>query len=136
MKLAILTAAELLSYSTIMENIITTNIEIQGEIKEAVEKKFCTKDEIDTIFMKSLNAQQEADNVYSEIQKELDLRVKKDLGMKFGIRRTQSVIKELDAFVSAKNEQSRAAHQKIDADALRIASETQADLKLVPDDKP
>jgi hypothetical protein len=133
MKLSTLAAAELLSYSTILENIITTNLQIQGEIKEAVEKGFCEKQAIEPIFMKSINAQDEADTIYEAIQKELDLRVKKDLGMKFGIRRTQSIIKELDAFVAGKNKESKAAQEREQEDAKRISSETIGDLKVVQD---
>jgi len=134
MNLSKLGAQELLSYSTIMENIITTNTQIQGEIKEAVEKNFCTKDEIEPIFTKSVNAHDEADELYAGIQKELDLRAKKDLGMKFGIRRTQSIIKELDAFVAAKNEQGRFAEEKRQEEAKRISAETASDLKVVKED--
>lgn len=136
MNLSKLGTQELLSYSTILENIISTNTQIQGEIKESVEKKFCTKEEIEPIFMKSVNAHEEADMIYAEIQKEIDLRAKKDLGMKFGIRRTQSIIKELDAFVVAKNNQFESEQKKQTEDAIRLSQETTQDLKVVTDDQP
>jgi hypothetical protein len=103
MNLSKLTTGELLNYSTILENIISSNLEIQREMQEAVAAEYVTKEEIESIYNKSVSAMNEADLAYTELQKELDLRTKKDLGLKFGIRRTQSIIKELDAFVRNKN---------------------------------
>ncbi len=135
MKLEKLASTELLAYSTILENIITTNLGLQGEISESVQNGFCTKEDIEPIYTKSKNASEEADTIYSEIQKELDLRAKRDLGMKFGIRRTQTIIKELDAFVAKTNEEFRKAQEIQNVDAERIAAEVPADLKVIKDDQ-
>lgn len=124
MKLKDLSTSELLSYSVIMENIISTNLEIQREISEAVSGKFCTNKEIETIFNKSVDAKEEADTIYAGIQKELDLRSKRDLGMKFGIRRSQSIIKELDTFAKKRNAELMAQAQAETEKAKAISEET------------
>jgi hypothetical protein len=125
---------ELLSYSTILENIITSNMGIQREIQNAVSGQLCTREEMEKIYIKSLDSHKEADEAYSEIQKELDLRMKRDLRMKFGIKRTQSIINEFDDFVSKKNEQLQKEKQELDESIKKIANETVANLKIVEDD--
>ena len=97
--------SDLLAYSTILENIVNTNLDIQREMHDAVEKGFCTEKEIEKLYNKSIDAHSEADATYVEVQKELDMRMKRDLGMKFGIRRSQQIIKELDAFAAGKNDE-------------------------------
>lgn len=103
MKLGLIPAGTLLAYSTVLENIIQSNLEIQREMNNAVSEGYCSKEEVDDIYSKSVSALQEADERYQEIQKELDLKMKSDLGTKYGIRRSQSIIKEFDAFVRMKN---------------------------------
>lgn len=134
MNLEKLSTGDLLNYSTVLENIITTNIGIQREISEAVSGQFCTNDEIAKIRNKSFDAQTEADGVYEEIQKELDLRVKKDLGLKFGIRRSQSIIKELDAFARNKNLENEKRQQGLESEAKRISEETVVNMSISRDD--
>jgi hypothetical protein len=134
MNLEKLTTSDLLNYSTILENIITTNIEIQGEAERAVSGGFCTKEEIEKIVYKSIDARTEADEIYAEVQKELDMRIKKDLGMKFGVRRSQSIIKEFDAFISAKNNAAEAENKKLAEDAKRISEENVSNLSIASDD--
>jgi predicted transcriptional regulator len=136
MNLEKLTNSDLLAYATILENIITTNISVQSEISKAVSGQFCSQEEIQKLYDKSVDAGQEADETYSKIQKELDLRVKRDLGMKYGITRSQSIIKELDAFSQRKSEDHRVAEEKLKADAERIAEETANNLQIVTDDNP
>lgn len=125
---------ELLSYSTILENIVTTNMGIQREIDNAVSGKLCTADEIEKVYHKSVDAGKEADEAYSEIQKELDLRMKRDLRMKFGIKRTQSIINEFDDFVSAKNNTLQENQKALEEEAKKISEETITNLKVVQDD--
>lgn len=130
MNLSKLTTSDLLNYSTILENIVATNREIQREMLQAVSGDFCTKKEIEKIHAKSVSALEEADNIYSQVQKELDMRVKKDLGMKFGVTRSQSIIKEFDMFVH---------NRQMDLDAAaarRISKETVNNLSIVEDDNP
>lgn len=134
MNLSKLTTSDLLNYSTIMENIISTNLDIQMEASRAVTGGFCTDKEIEKMYSKSVDAKEEADTIYEEIQKELDLRVKKDLGMKFGIRRSQSIIKEFDAFVAKKNNELEKQNQAMADDAKRISEETVENLSIVKDD--
>jgi hypothetical protein len=134
MNLEKLSTGDLLNYSTILENIITTNIAIQREISEAISGKFCTAEEIAKINNKSFDAETEADKVYEEIQKELDLRVKKDLGLKFGIRRSQSIIKELDAFVRVKNSENEKIQNNLNLEAKKISEETIANMSISKDD--
>lgn len=128
MNLSKLSTSELLNYATILENIVTSNIGIQREMAEAVSGQFCTDKEIEKIRNKSIDAKEEADGIYELIQKELDLRAKKDLGMKFGIRRTQTIVKELDAFARTKNEAFAKEQEKLELEAKRISEETVANL--------
>lgn len=134
MNLAKLSTSELLNYATILENIVTSNIGIQREMAEAVSGQFCTEKELEKIRNKSIDAKEEADGIYESIQKELDLRAKKDLGMKFGIRRTQTIVKELDAFARTKNEAFAKEQQKLEEEAKRISEETIANLSIVKED--
>lgn len=125
---------ELLSYSTILENIISSNLEIQREINSALVEKKCTKEEVEKLYNKSSDSIQEADLAYSEIQKELDLRMKRDLRLKFGIKKTQSIITEFDAFVKKKTAEDYEMLNGQTADAKRISEETLNNLKVVQDD--
>lgn len=134
MKLENLTTSDLLNYSTILENIITTNLDIQSEMSRAVSGDFCTKKEIEKMYSKSVGAKEEADTVYAEIQKELDMRTKKDLGMKFGIRRSQSIIKEFDSFVNNRNNEKQTQASDDEEAAKRISEETVNNLSIVKDD--
>lgn len=126
--------SELLAYSTILENIINTNLTMQKEMHEAVAAGFCTDKEIEKLHNKSVDAHTEADIAYVEIQKELDMRMKRDLGMKFGIRRSQSIIKELDAFAAGKNADKLQLAKKQQEEALRISKETEGNLSIATDD--
>lgn len=112
MKIGIIGAGTLLAYSTILENIIQSNLEIQREMNNAAAEGYCTKEEVEKLYNKSVGALQEADGIYQEIQKELDLKMKSDLGIKFGIRKSQSIIKEFDAFVRMKNNQETTKQEK------------------------
>lgn len=134
MNLEKLSTSDLLNYATILENIVTSNTGLLREMAEAVSGQFCTEKEIGKIVNKSLDTKQEADEIYESIQKELDLRVKKDLGMKFGIRRTQSIIKELDAFARTKNEAFAKEQRKSELEAKRISEETVSNLSIVKED--
>lgn len=134
MNLSKLTSSDLISYSTVLENIITTNLEVRREISDAINAGFCKEKEIEKILNKSKDASSEADTIYAEIQKEMDMRVKKDLGMKFGVRRTQSIIKELDAFAAGKNDDARKKIEKEEAEALKISEETTANMSIAKDD--
>lgn len=125
--------SDLLAYSTILENIVNTNLDLQREMHDAVNKGFCTQKEIEKLHNKSIDAHSEADAAYVDIQKELDMRMKRDLGMKFGIRRSQSIIKEMDAFAAGKNEEFRKKAQQQAEEAIRIAKETEDNLSIVPD---
>lgn len=98
-----LSTTELLAYSTVFENVIHTNLEIQREVNNAVSQGFAKPEELEKIMHKSIQAKEEADEVYALIQKELDERMKRDLKIKFGIRRSQSIIREFDEFVRTKN---------------------------------
>ena len=133
MKLSNISTQELLSYSTILENIVTTNLSLISEINEAIIKGFCTKEKIQKILDKCSDSKCEADEVYAKIQKELDMRIKRDLGMKFGITRTQSVIKELDAFV-IKTNQEFAKQNEIDVANAKLISEETVQMNIVNDD--
>ena len=126
--------SELLSYSTILENIVNTNLDLQREMHDAVSKGFCTEKEIEKLHNKSIDAHTEADAAYVNIQKELDLRMKRDLGMKFGIRRSQSIIKELDAFAAGKNAEHMKLAEKQTQEAIEISKETEATMSIVSDD--
>lgn len=126
--------SDLLAYSTILENIVNTNLDLQREMHDAVAKGFCTEKEIEKLHNKSIDAHSEADTAYVEIQKELDMRIKRDLGMKFGIRRSQSIIKEMDAFAAGKNEEFRKKAQLQAKEALRISKETEGNLSIATDD--
>lgn len=134
MNLSKLSTSELLNYATILENIVTSNIGIQREMAEAVSGQFCTEKELEKIRNKSVDAKEEADEIYECIQKELDLRAKKDLGMKFGIRRTQTIVKELDAFARTKNDAFAKEQEKLVLEAKRISEETVANLSIVKED--
>lgn len=126
--------SELLAYSTILENIINTNLDLQREMHDAVSKGFCTEKEIEKLHNKSIDAHTEADVAYVNIQKELDLRMKRDLGMKFGIRRSQSIIKELDAFAAGKNAEHMKLAEKQTQEAIEISKETEATMSIASDD--
>ena len=134
MNLEKLSTSDLLNYASILENIVTSNIGIQREISEAISGQFCTEKEVEKILNKSKDAREEADGIYECIQKEIDLRVKKDLGMKFGVRRTQSIIKELDAFARTKNDAFAKEQEKLVLEAKRISEETVANLSIVKED--
>lgn len=125
--------SDLLAYSTILENIVNTNLDLQREMHDAVSKGFCTEKEIEKLHNKSIDAHSEADTAYVEIQKELDMRMKRDLGMKFGIRRSQSIIKEMDAFAAGKNEEFRKKAKLQAEEAIRISKETEGNLSIAPD---
>jgi hypothetical protein len=130
MKIAQLSSTELLAYSTIFENIINTNLEIQREIHNAVSQGFATPKELEKILDKSVKAKEEADTLYEQIQIELDGRMKRDLNMKFGIRRSQSIIKEFDTFVDNRNSEIIREQQE----QKKLAENTEGGLKKVEDD--
>lgn len=115
---------ELLAYSTILEQIVNTNLEMMGEMSRAVTEGLCTKEEIQTLFSKSEKAKAEADETYVTVQKELDLRMKRDLGMKLGIRKTQALILEFDIFVTKKTNELYEQNKPALEAAAKIANET------------
>lgn len=125
--------SELLDYSTILENIVNTNLTMQKEMHDAVAAGFCTEKEIEKLYNKSIDAHSEADATYVEVQKELDMRMKRDLGMKFGIRRSQQIIKELDAFAAGKNDEKMKLVKKQQEEAIRITRETEGNLSIATD---
>ena len=92
----------LLAYANILENIINSSLEIARECTEAVSGGFVEKEEIDPFYKKAVQAGSEADAAYILVQKELDSRIKKQIGISFGIRKVQSLIKDFDTFVNLK----------------------------------
>ena len=119
--------AELLSYSTILENIISTNLQVMSEMSRAVSEDFSTKEEIEPMYLTCVNCLAEAQEKYKEVQVELDYRMKKDLSMKLGIRKTQECITKFDTFVKRKQDEvandfndDLAAAEKISKETLRI----------------
>lgn len=134
MELSKISTSDLLAYSTILENIVNTNLTLQREMHEGVKAGFCTDNEIQKLHNKSVDAHSEADLKYVDIQKELDMRIKRDLGMKFGIRRSQAIIKELDAFAAGKNAEKIALVEKQTKEALRLSKETEGNLSIATDD--
>lgn len=102
-KITELSTPVLLGYSSVLENIMSTNLQLQREFSDAVTGGFATVEELNDLHNKSISANIEADRVYSEVQKELDLRLKRDLSMQYGIRFTHSIMKQLDQFVKDKN---------------------------------
>ena len=92
----------LLAYANILENIINSNLEISRECTEAVSGGFVEKEEIEPFYKKAIQASYEDDEAYLLVQKELDSRIKKQIGISFGIRKTQNLIKDFDAFVNLK----------------------------------
>lgn len=125
--------SELLSYSTILENIIETSLKIQTEMSEAVANQVCTFDELTPLYDLSRESLLEAQEKYKTIQVELDYRIKKDLKMKLGIRKCQDTIIKFDTFIKNKQEENARALQP-DLEAVkRISEETNDNLKIVPD---
>lgn len=92
----------LLAYANILENIINSSLEIARECTEAVSGGFVEKEEIDPFYKKAVQAGSEADAAYILVQKELDSRIRKQIGISFGIRKVQALIKDFDAFVNLK----------------------------------
>lgn len=92
----------LLAYANILENIINSGLEIARECTEAVSSGFVDKEEMESFYRKAVQASSEADTAYVIVQKELDLRIKKQIGITFGIRKVQALIKDFDAFTSLK----------------------------------
>ena len=92
----------LLAYANILENIINSSLEIARECTEAVSGGFVEKEEIDPFYKKAVQAGSEADAAYILVQKELDSRIRKQIGISFGIRKVQDLIKDFDAFVNLK----------------------------------
>lgn len=131
MKFNLIGTSELLTYSTILENIITTNLSLQGEMKEAVDSGHCEVSELKHIFSKSENAAAQADEAYTLIQKELDLRMKRDLKVKLGIVTTKNLIKQLDDFVRNKNKDNQ---EKYDVENAKAVAEQMKVVKSEEDD--
>lgn len=113
----------LLAYANILENLNNTSLEIARECSQAVSEGFATKEEVESFYNKALKAKEEADNAYLEIQKELDLRMKKQLGISFGIRKIQVLIKDFDAFVSKKSRE----HEEVREPELAIVKDDSND---------
>jgi signal-transduction protein with cAMP-binding, CBS, and nucleotidyltransferase domain len=68
---------------------------------------------------------------------------KLDLGLKVKSRRTQSIIKELDALLKLRMKQQKFSPEKEQEDALRVSAETftktenyrsSSDMKIIKDD--
>lgn len=133
MKIEQIATPDLLAYSQILENLVTSNREIQREATEMVFGKHATQDELSPIMGKSIQALREADEKYIEIQKELDMRMKRDLGMNWGIRKSQAIIVEFEKFSVAKNEELLQKDQPLIESAKRISEET---IRLNADTKP
>lgn len=123
-KIEDISTSELLSYSTILENICTTHREIQREMVEGVNGGFVQQSEIQDFYDKSVKALKEADEKYVEVQKELDLRLKRDLKLQWGIRKSQGIINEFDAFVVRKNKELTDKTNEMVDSAKKIAQET------------
>lgn len=102
----------LLAYANILENLINSNVEILGECSRAVTEGFCEKEDVEKFALKAKAASEEADTAYQQIQKELDIRIKRDLGINLGIRKTQSLIKDFDAFVGMQSVRKEEEHLK------------------------
>lgn len=115
---------ELLAYSNILDNMFNTTLQISSEMSRAVQDGICTKEELEPIYQRMMKANAETFDKHEEVTKELDLRMKRDLGIKQGIRKVQSTIREFDTFVKNKQqENSHVASQDI-SDAARISLET------------
>ena len=92
----------LLAYANILENIINSSLEIARECTEAVSGGVAEKEEVKSFYDKAVQASSEADAAYVLVQKELDSRIRKQIGISFGIRKVQALIKDFDAFVNLK----------------------------------
>ena len=55
-----ISTSELLSYTTILENMCNTNLELMGEINRMVQEGFCKKEEVEKTYAKSAKAYEEA----------------------------------------------------------------------------
>lgn len=130
-----ISTTELLAYTTILENIITTNNQLINEAKDGIIKGFATENELEPIVKKCAISRDEAKGKYEEIQKELDMRMKRDLKMKMGIRKTQDTIREFDTFVFNKNNEI-AEKQKETLEAIEeISKETIANMEVIKNDE-
>ena len=129
-----ISTSELLSYSTILENLISGNLGLQAEISRAVTEGYCKKEEVEKIYGQSQKVSEEFDLKYKEIQKELDMRLKRDLRLSNGIKKSQSLLNEFDAFVAKKNKEHSEKDEQLIEAAKNISVETAANLKIAKDD--
>lgn len=86
----------LMAYSTVLENIMETSRAIVVEANQAIQQRFAVKEDLDDIVQKCLSSMDSNRDIYVTIQKEIDARITRDLGIKMGIRFSQNLIKSFD----------------------------------------
>lgn len=141
MNLSNLGTSDLISYSTILENIITTNNEIKYDIQKAIVEQFISAEEVEKLVSKIISYKTQADEKYADVQKELDLRLKRDLKIQNGIRSSQALIREYEDFIKLKNNEYSEKQKATVSDIEKISEETVKNLSeyttmnVVTDDK-
>lgn len=133
---------ELLSYSNVFENMLSSTSQILAEISRSVTDGICTVEEVEGLYDRILKCNEEALEKHKDVVTEIDLRMKRDLRVKHGIRKVQQAMIEFDTLVKKKQEENTQKSSQDISDAARISMETiaqnvkaekPADLKIIQD---
>lgn len=96
LKISDLETPRLLAYLNIIDNLQQGSTQIINTAMDFVKKGAGTVEDYKEIFTEAGHARDEALQIAEKIQKELDLRMSRDLGINYGIRRCQVLVQKFE----------------------------------------
>lgn len=125
MKIKDLETPRLLAYMNMIDNLIQGTAQLINSINEFVENGHIEEKQIVGILSEARTAKFENEKIFFDIQKEVDLRMKSDLKINFGIRKTQALLLKFEDILEEKQKE----------EALKFAKRTDAAMKIIKENK-
>lgn len=104
MNLTNLSTSELYAYADILQDVIQSNNGVIHHSEEAIKHNFGKKSDFEEIIKEARSNILEAEPAFINIQKEMDLRLKKNFKVHKGIGTSQRLLKKLDTLVRSIHE--------------------------------
>lgn len=123
MKIKDLETPRLLAYMNMIDNLIQGTAQLINSIKEFVESGQIEEKEILEILSEARTARAENEKIFFDVQKEMDLRMKSDLKINFGIRKTQALLLKFEDVLEKKQKEEAEKFAKRTDTAMKIIKE-------------
>lgn len=88
--------ADLLAYMNVLDNLIQSETGILNQCSQFIQTKKCAQEELQHIIDDTIISRKEALELSTDVQREIDLRMRNDIGLERGIRKAQSILAKFE----------------------------------------